>query len=484
MTKNNEEKKPLLQQMYEIVLADSKVYKDQSNTYYCLPNGTSIAMPLDGEEFLNYCVNLCRTKNAIYPKRDDVRNVLPYLKDEKQTINLPYYISKRCAYDNDNVYIDLANTSNEILKIADGRIQILNKTEKPFFKRSSTMLPLPCPDFDSQPSDLLPLLKKHFVINDEQMILLSVWLVLSFISDIQIPLIMINGSKGSSKSTLSKRIRCILDNSIDKTVMLPSNERDMGVLLDNHFLIIFDNVSDGDIKSRLSDMISVSITKGTSYSVRTLYSNNSVTSLHLNNRIVLNGISNTLLKKSDALDRTIVLKLERIPINQMKSVQELDKAFDKDITSIFGSICNTLSQVLSKVDQVEVDSISRMNDFTRYGYCVADILGIGGDTFIDVYKRNITSVNDLLIEEDVIASIIFEIMQDKKKLALSVSELYQRVKEVAEASKISSRELPGSPSHFSSKLLELQSNLREHGLSITKKNNGRYKEVTLEWMDD
>lgn len=475
-----EEKIPILELLHETVCKNAKFYKDNSNTYYCKPNGRSIVIPIDSEDFTTYCCSICRTQIGTFIKRDDVKNLRPHLKDDNEVIQLNYYISKRIAYHDDTILIDLMNEQNEIIQINRYGVSFVKGTSLPYFKRGKTMLPMVKPNLSSRPVELLEYIDRHFVIDRSQKILLATWLVCSFISSIQLPLLMVVGSKGSSKSTFTKRIRSILDNNSDQTIMIPSNERDFAVLLDSTYLLTIDNISDGDIKGKFSDIISSAITKNTSYSLRQLYTDNSVVSLHLDNRIILNGISNTLLKKSDSLDRTLLFSLSRIPVDRMVSMKVLDEMFQEDLPCIFGSICNALVEVLNIVDDVDITNISRMTDYTKYGYAVSEVLGIDGDNFLDIYQSNLDSVNELLLQDNVIASCIMQIMQERDILKESVSELYLRVLDVAKASGISQRELPGSPAHFSTRLLEIQSNLKDCNLEVTKKNVGKYKQITIE----
>lgn len=472
------EKNSILKTMYEIVKDNSYIYKDMSNTFYCKPF-ENMLMNIDSEEFLTWCLSICRKKGDIFPTKENVKNLRFHLKDSEETVCLDYYISKRCAYHNDTIYIDLANDKNEIVEINKTGANIIFKTPTPYFKRCANMLPIAKPDLNIASSELLRLIDEFFVVSREQKILLAVWLVLTFVPCIQMPILMITGAKGSSKTTMTRFIRKIVDDNVNRTSIMPSNERDLAILMDNYYLLTFDNISDGDIKGRLSDLISTSITQSTSYTTRQLYSDTSLVSMQLNNRLILNGISHTLLKKSDALDRTIVFNLNRIPVDRMVSIQKLDDTLTRSISLFLGTICNAIVDMLKSIDDVEIENISRMSDFARYGYCVAGALGISGEYFLEIYKKNIHAINDLLLHDDVIGDLILNIMEDRKLLQESVSELYNRVIETAKQIGVNPRELPGSPSHFSTKLLELKSNLSEYGLKISKKNKGTHKEITI-----
>lgn len=474
-----DEKKSVLELTHDTVRNNAEIYKDLSNVYYCKPNDKSIVIPVDSEEFITYTCSLLRKQTGTYIKREDIKNLRPHLKDEQEVTCLDFHISKRCAFHNGMIYID---TINEIIQISRKGVSFIKKTPLPYFKRSPTMLPLVKPDLSSKPNCLLNYIDRHFAITFHQKILLCTWLVCSFISFLSLPILTLTGSKGSGKTSLTKRIRAIIDANTDETIVIPSNERDFAILLDSTYLLAIDNISDGDIKGKYSDLLSTAITKGSSYSVRQLYTDNGIVSLNLECRIILNGISQNLLRKSDALDRTLLLSMSRMPVKDMVSMNKLDEMFYKDLPSIFGSICNTLSAVLNIIDDIEITNISRMSDYAKYGYAVCEILGVDGDVFLEIYQENLNSINDVLLQDNVIAFCIMKIMKDRDFLQESVTELFLRVKEVAKACGVNIRELPGSPSHFSNKLFDIQSNLKDSHIELNRKNVGKYKEITIQRM--
>lgn len=469
----------MIEELYILCMKYAKFFKDNTNTVYCRPNGINTLFSVDSESFQYWITNLARKKQEYYIKMDTVKNLRPQLKDDETLTLLDYGITKRCAMHEDCVYIDLADKDNNIICISKDNIKISNELKQPLFKRSESMRPLPLPDLDTEPSQILELLHKILILSNEQAILLVVWIVMAFLNEKQAPITMLCGEKGSAKTWTMNTLINLIDPSSNSTPMIPNNERDLAVLLDNSYALGFDNISQSDIKGRLSDMLCVSITRGT-YSLRTLYTDRGVSALRLNNRLILNGISQSLLSKSDSLDRTIVLDLQRVPLANMKPMGELKKMFEEVRPKILGAVFNTIKQVLSSIESIDVKNISRMSDYCKYGYCISEIIGIGGEKFMQVYANNLRLVNDKMIESDMVANAILSIMEDREILEESVSELHSRVIDVVRSMNGNVRDLPQSANHFSTKLLELKSNLEQSGFHITKKNTGKHKQVTIE----
>ena len=63
------EKNSILKTMYEIVKDNSYIYKDMSNTYYCKPF-ENVLINIDSEEFLTWCLSICRKKGDIFPTKE------------------------------------------------------------------------------------------------------------------------------------------------------------------------------------------------------------------------------------------------------------------------------------------------------------------------------------------------------------------------------------------------------------------------------
>lgn len=481
MSHEKKDKINIIEELYYLCMKFAQFFKDSTNTVFCRPNGKNILFSVDSELFQYWITNLSRKQQGYYIKKDAVSNLRFQLFDDDLLTKLDYAISKRCAMLDGKVFIDLVHSDDSIVCISKHSIKIEERIEPSLFKRSESMRPLPLPNLEVKPSSMINLLHKILILSDEQAILLAVWLVMAFLNEKQSPMLMLCGAKGSAKSWSMNCIISLIDPSSNSTPMIPGDERNMGVILDNSFAIGFDNISQNDIKGRLSDMLCVSVTTGT-FPLRTLYSDRSVTSLRLNNRIILNGISQSLLSKSDALDRTLVFDLQRIPVDKMKPVSELQLEYQRIQPKILGSIVNTIQKVLKNIDDIDVENISRMSEFCKYGYCICEIIGVGGDCFMEVYAKNLSLVNEKMLESDMVATALLSIMEERDILQESVSELHSRVFEVVRAMNGNVRDLPQSANHFSTKLLELKSNMEQCGFHITKKNTGKNKLVTIERM--
>ena len=54
-----------------------------------------------------------------------------------------------------------------------------------------------------------------------------------------------------------------------------------------------------------------------------------------------------------------------------------------------------------------------MADFTRWGYAIAEVSGIGGDKFLDAYLNNQNNANIEALESHPVGFAMYKFMEDK-----------------------------------------------------------------------
>lgn len=456
-------------------------------TFFIDKKGSNYCFLQDGYTVLNICSSkfirkvIKEHKKRAIIKSDDVKGILDHLITLSEENELDYHINKRCTLNNGNIYIDMCNSNrHRIVEISKKDIVVYESYNIPLLESKNNTLALPDFDPSAKIEDLLPLIDKYFYIDESKKLLLAVYIVSLFIEPIQSPILILNGSKGSGKTTCMRWLKELVDPTIDDVSLFPSSERDLAIMLDNSYMVAFDNVSDCSISNNASDMLCVAISGGIK-STRKLYTDGELTYKTLKNKIVMNGIGN-LVSKADVLDRSLIISMKRIPEAKRQSIISLEDSFERDIPKFLGSIFKILQFTLKTVNDVDIQNISRLIDFCQYGYAIAEVLEKGnGNKFLKLYQENINELNVTALEENPIAVCIINLMKDKKKMVVSVSELYEKICNIAEINYINRRTkgFPGAPNVLSSRLEEIKSNLEEIGIVYTKKNIGKCKMITL-----
>ncbi|MDD4628261.1 MAG: toprim domain-containing protein [Candidatus Peribacteraceae bacterium] len=312
----------------------------------------------------------------------------------------------------------------------------------------------------------------------EQDVILLVYLVSCFVPGIPHPIPNLHGSQGSAKTTLARMLRRIVDPSKMEVLSFPSNAREFVQQLSHHYFAFFDNIS--EISESVSDLLCRAVT-GEGVSKRELYTDDEDIIYTFRRCIGLNGI-NPAAKKPDLLDRSILLKLERIPEEKRREERLVLEEFDAIRPQILGAVFDALSAAMRLRDSVTLSKLPRMADFTRWGCAIAKASGYDQETFLAAYYANIAEQHQEAIAENPVAAALKAFMEGRKEEWMgSMSELLEELRTVAEREKIDTgaKEWPKAANILSRRLTEAKTNLVEIGIAIRTDKGAQGKRMVL-----
>lgn len=302
----------------------------------------------------------------------------------------------------------------------------------------------------------------------EEHILLLAYLVSCFLPDIPHPIPNLHGPQGSAKTTLARILRRIIDPSKVEVLSFPSNRREFVQQLAHHYYAFFDNIS--DISDEVSDLLCRAVT-GEGFSKRELYTDDEDVIYAFRRCIGLNGI-NPAAKKPDLLDRSILLRLERISEENRMEEKEVLASFDAARPAILGAIFDALSMAMRLRPSVILQRLPRMADFARWGCAIARALGYTQEEFLRIYYANIVEQHQEAIAENSVAAAMREFMETRpeREWEGTMSELLKLLAEAAANEKIDTgaREWPKAANVLSRRLNEAKTNLAEIGITIER----------------
>jgi len=382
-------------------------------------------------------------------------------------------LHKRVAEQDGIYFYDLSDKACRVVQITAKGCVIL--TEPPnLFLKTKNLRPQVEPCFTGN----LALIKRHFRFkSDDDTLLFMVYLVSCLLPNIPHPILVLAGEKGSAKSTSMKMIRAIVDPAVQDLMSMPNGKEDFVLSLANNYMPSFDNLD--AISAEKSDLLCMACTGG-ALSKRTLYTDEDETMLSFKRCVTLNGI-NIVATRADLLDRSIILELERIATSERKEESVIWQRFNKDMPEIIGAVLTALSQAMAIYPTVKLDDFPRMADFTRWGYAIAEALGLCGDTFVAAYKSNLNKANDEAVAAHPVAAAVIAFMRDSSNWSGSVAGLLSELERIAVTEKINSnnKAWPLAATILSRRLLEVKSNLEELGISYSIRAGNNSKIVTL-----
>ena len=240
-------------------------------------------------------------------------------------------------------------------------------------------------------------------ISDPQhRLLLKVITICSFIPDIPHPICIPYGEQGSCKSTFCEFQKRLIDPSKINLLTVPKDKSEFVQQLHHNYLVVYDNVS--YLPPWFSDEVCKAVT-GIGNSKRRLYSDDEDVIVNYRRCIIINGINNNLTEP-DALDRCVLIELERIPSKSRKEESRVELQFEELRPKLLGFIFDILVKTLQIKPGLELSHLPRMADFAVWGEAITRAMDYKPMEFIDAYNKNIGRQNIEVIESNQLAQAI------------------------------------------------------------------------------
>lgn len=428
---------------------------------------------LDSKDFELWAQRLfyAKTKKVIY--KDGLTQAIAILTaDTKFGHRLSCPLANRVAEKSGDFWYDLTNQDWSAIKVNSAGWSVVEDVPK-LFCRYRHQMGQAMPQSGGKLSHIF----QYINMTKYQMLFLC-WLVSCFVPGIPHPMPIFYGEKGAAKSTTCVLLKRLIDPSVLDTLTLSKDERTLIVNLQQHYFLPFDNVS--SISNETSDTLCRAITGG-AVQQRKMFTNGEDCIFTFKRCIALNGINN-VANRSDLLDRSILFELERVTEDRRRELQDVYRSFEADRPFLLGAIFDTLVSAINIYPNVALDGLTRMADFCRWGYAIAEAIGGYGDLFLQEYKSNQADQNTEAINADVVAFLIVELMSNQIKWEGRVSDLFNKLREEGEKHGISpsNKSMPQAPNSLSRRIKAVKSNLESAGITFefdSKRSSGMF--ITL-----
>ena len=391
---------------------------------------------------------------------------------------------RRIAFKYNNIYYNLNNSNNEVVRIDDSEIIVLTQSElsldDPVFASSANMGVQVKPQ-DSDAAALPEIFNKYFnLASDADLVLLICTIVAWFWPNQPRPILILSGPAGSGKSLASEFIQRIVDPSKNRCNSLPNNTRDLASVLANNYLCVFDNIS--NIKPEVSDVLCQSIDLG-AFSARKLYTDGEVHTNAFRNCLILNGIGN-FANRGDLVDRCVKISLQRISTQQREQLSDLRQKFQKDLPIILGAVFDLVKRTLPLVGTIKVGAAPRLADFYCLGGAISKALWGSEQVFFEAFAQNEESKFADMVNDDPFSAAVkqFAEKMGTRTLRLEPTEFFEKLKAqvgIVEYSNAKNN-FPQSASALGKRIPRIQPALAAVGIDIaqTKSNGQRHIMLT------
>lgn len=272
-------------------------------------------------------------------------------------------------------------------------------------------MPLPVPERGGSLDELKPFLN----VDEGQFVLVKGWLLSALHCKGPYPILVLNGTEGSAKSTATRILRALIDPNEIPDSGVPRTVRDLNVTALYSHVLAFGNVS--KLSPKISDALCRKST-GAGHVERTLNTNqDSARFAHIAQPIILNGIPD-FVTAPDLLSRSIVLHLQFIKHNRTEA--DLWRDFRSKSGRIFGAILDHLVQGVRNLPSVQTANM-RFSDSVKW--CTA----CGLKDYEDHLRQHRINNNAMLLEDDEVVKGVKALMERQEQWEGTATGLTQEL---------------------------------------------------------
>lgn len=455
-------REPLAQKVIAAVLEqEPKLFVDQYGESYAhiQTEGHAETLPMRGRKFALWTRKLFWEGADRTIGQDTLTTAIATLEGKATFEGETVHLHNRVAKHSESYWYDLTDPAWSAIRVTEsGWEQVASPPI--LFRREAHQKAQCIPVGSGDIRLLLPFLN---IPSEAHRTLLLVYIVSCFVPDIPHPIPVIHGDHGSAKSTLLRMMRRIIDPSETELLSLPKPDEAIQQLA-HHWTPYYDNVR--NLSDASSDILCRAVT-GEGSTKRALYTNDEDKIFAYRRCPALNGI-NVAAQAADLLDRSILIRLERIPPDARRDEKSLWAEFDDALPKILGGVFNVLTKAIASRPSVKLDLLPRMADFALWGFAIAEAMGLKGADFVSAYEDNVRERNEEVLSGNLIASCIVALAEHETHWEGTPSELYERLEKIADELNIktTSRGWPKAANAMSRRLNEVRTNLADAGITV------------------
>jgi hypothetical protein len=376
-----------------------------------------------------------------------------------------YRVHLRMARDGGAIWLDLADAEGRAVRIdKEGWTVVAASHVTPKFFRPPNMRLLPEP---SQGEADASLLRQLLNLSDENTFrLLLTWLSFAIVPDKPYPLIAVSGPAGAAKSSFAEFVRATIDPSEVPLFGMPKRD-DLPAFAKNNPVLCFDNLS--TIGAFLADEL-CRLATGGGLGGRKFYTNDGEATFNVRRPVLLTGI-NDVATRGDLADRSIVVRLEKIPETGRRTDAEVREAFREAHPRILAALLDMVAMGLRRYEDVRQERrrLPRMADFALWGFAVAPAIRWSAEDFDRAYRMNRNEAFEAAIEDDPIAPPILMLLERQAGRAWegTTGRLLTKLKTLAEDAAFAPR-FPKSPEALGKALTRIEPALASRGVTMVR----------------
>ena len=173
--------------------------------------------------------------------------------------------------------------------------------------------------------------------------------------------------RGGAKTLLKHLIKQLVDPSRPTLLTIHTSRDEFVQQLSHNYVAYYDNVK--TIPNWLPDEACKAVT-GIGQTKRKIYTNDEDIVYEYKRCLGFSGI-NICMTDTDALDRSLLIELARIPRNKVKLESQILSEFEQLKPRILGYILDVLVKALQIRSNLQLNDLPRMADFALWGEAIS-----------------------------------------------------------------------------------------------------------------
>ena len=371
-------------------------------------------------------------------------------------------LHNRICHNSKSICIDMSNKDWQYIKVTKNGWTIEDSTY-PQFKRYNHQAPMKVVKEGVGNYDKID---RYLHIPEDDKFMIKCYIISCFIPEIDHPILSLYGEQGSAKSTIHKICKKLIDPSSMSVLDIPPDKKETIQLLQHHWYMPLDNLT--SIDSSISNLLCRAVT-GTSFSKRTLFSDDDDIIYSYKRCIGLNGI-NIVPWAPDLLDRCLNIKVPSFKESNRIQSTKLWHDFDNDYNQIMNGVLDILNKSLAFASEEPGINVSkfRMGDFACWCEVISRVMGYENNKFLELYDKKVNEIDEIAIKENLIGCLIQKLVLDVNPFKGSVTALYMKLKNMVmkENDNAILSQFPKDAIRLSKEINKIAPNLRKRDIIV------------------
>lgn len=396
-------------------LGEFEFFTDQFGDAFAVrtrKDGVRQIFPIRSEEMRHHLALLLKN-------RGQIDNAVLYLEALAQRWNITHRLETRIAKKDGAIWVDLCDDSWGAIRVDKNSWQFVASPPILFrrYKHMQAMTVLP-----GARADLDAFMGIMNFADEGEKLLYAGYAAALFIPDIDHPILMPVGPQGSAKTTLTAATRLLADPSELTTLNISADEGALPQIIMHHYVPAFDNC--GYISQEISDVL-CRVVSGAGFSKRKLYSDNDDVVYTIRRPLVMNGISPPSMSP-DLIDRTILIRLERIADAFRRKKQDVEAERDALLPKVRGYLLSCIAQVLrTGPTPPNGAGLPRLADFAEVADACSVAMGKQPYEFLNAYIESTHEMAEQAVQSDPLATTLLDFLNEQGEWAGTANELWQ-----------------------------------------------------------